>query len=949
LIFAKQANQEKKHRRETHQRIGEVYYALQNWSKAYEWFRVATETPFPTDGLFYVQGNHYAELPYRWLAIPCDRLGKYSKGLEYARKVLEYIPDDGGALGNVEYFTQQLNKPTESITDTSTPTIYFYVGYSCERWNSASVNTTGIGGRETSNIHMAKEMQNLGWNVVLFSDCQGMDGEIDGVLNINYSQFYTMCERDKPDVVFTSGRTSIVDIDFFAKLKIFWIHDIGWGDNKEQWPDYLTDERYQQFDKLFFMSPSQMQHITSSYGLSLDKAYLTRSGIKVKERFGSDVKRQRHRLIYSSSADRGLEFLLDYWPEIKERVPEAELHVYYGFLNALESAQGDKAAPMKQWVESLMTRMDDLLGVEYHDRISQPQLAIEFQRSSVWAYPTWFWETMCLSALEASAAGCPIVTSNLAALQTTVGRYGTLIEGQPSDPEYREQFIDEVVRLLTDDAYWNDQSKLAMQNVYERFNDWETYYWDWKAIAQEWDQYLKQTLGIYQPVIVEIGSGEYPIHSDTPIIHTDARKGLEHIECVCDMKALPFKRLDKIISHQVLEHASWRDTMSVLEGYWDALCPSGVLEIAVPNFYHAATTFLDCKKNIYEMSDMVFAFQDYSENCHKTAFIPASLRSLFARVGFAVNDIQYHDSITVGQKPELDKHEICRLGADYFDVDMLYSNALVGDYNQLGINLYNHNYCNHSNIVSPELSIVVIARNQLESRTKLCVETIKRIIKGRNYELIGVDDASQDDTGEFFRHNTDVSISLNKRQGICLAYNAGIKASAAPYVCLVQNDVIIPDGFFDKMLQTLKDNPNLGLLAGWHTLCHGAQEPEGVKILPSTLGNKDRTAWSDTPPGPCMMFCKRNLSKMGMFDPYLYNMWSDHDIMLQAQSLGLDVGILTTPITETFPNNVTAINDHETYTRAERIRRFLSVYYFHLKWNYPLNADWIFAVEGVHP
>jgi len=182
-----------------------------------------------------------------------------------------------------------------------------------------------------------------------------------------------------------------------------------------------------------------------------------------------------------------------------------------------------------------------------------------------------------------------------------------------------------------------------------------------------------------------------------------------------------------------------------------------------------------------------------------------------------------------------------------------------------------------------------------------------------------------------------------------LAYNAGIKASAAPYVCLVQNDVIIPDGFFDKMLQTLKDNPNLGLLAGWHTLCHGAQEPEGVKILPSTLGNKDRTAWSDTPPGPCMMFCKRNLSKMGMFDPYLYNMWSDHDIMLQAQSLGLDVGILTTPITETFPNNVTAINDHETYTRAERIRRFLSVYYFHLKWNYPLNADWIFAVEGVHP
>jgi len=88
---------------------------------------------------------------------------------------------------------------------------------------------------------------------------------------------------------------------------------------------------------------------------------------------------------------------------------------------------------------------------------------------------------------------------------------------------------------------------------------------------------------------------------------------------------------------------------------------------------------------------------------------------------------------------------------------------------------------------------------------------------------------------------------------------------------------------------------------------------------------------------------------MGMFDPYLYNMWEDHDIMLQAQSLGLDVGILTSPVTGTFPDNVTAINDHSMYTEAECIRRFLSVYYFHLKWNYPLNADWIFAVEGVHP
>ena len=41
--------------------------------------------------------------------------------------------------------------------------------------------------------------------------------------------------------------------------------------------------------------------------------------------------RNLHRVIYTSSYDRGLEHLLKMWPDVKKSVPDAELHIFYGW------------------------------------------------------------------------------------------------------------------------------------------------------------------------------------------------------------------------------------------------------------------------------------------------------------------------------------------------------------------------------------------------------------------------------------------------------------------------------------------------------------------------------------------------------------------------------------------------------------------------------------------
>lgn len=43
------------------------------------------------------------------------------------------------------------------------------------------------------------------------------------------------------------------------------------------------------------------------------------------------IRRNSYWCMYCSSYDRGLEHLLKMWPEVKKQVPEAELHVFYGW------------------------------------------------------------------------------------------------------------------------------------------------------------------------------------------------------------------------------------------------------------------------------------------------------------------------------------------------------------------------------------------------------------------------------------------------------------------------------------------------------------------------------------------------------------------------------------------------------------------------------------------
>jgi glycosyltransferase involved in cell wall biosynthesis len=185
--------------------------------------------------------------------------------------------------------------------------------------------------------------------------------------------------------------------------------------------------------------------------------------------------RNNKRIIYTSSYDRGLLHLLEMWPQVREQVPDAELHVFYGW-QLFKQFYKDNPASMK-WMEKMNALMEQD-GITDHGRVSQPVLKKEIEKSGIWAYPTHFGEINCISAIKAQAYGAEPVVVNYAALQETV-QFGRKVEGDIYDKETKEKFLKELVEALKNPM--SDEKRSEMMK-------WAQEKYSWENVAKSWNE-----------------------------------------------------------------------------------------------------------------------------------------------------------------------------------------------------------------------------------------------------------------------------------------------------------------------------------------------------------------------------------------------------------------------------------------------------------------------------
>lgn len=111
----------------------------------------------------------------------------------------------------------------------------------------------------------------------------------------------------------------------------------------------------------------------------------------------------------------------------------------------------------------------------------------------------------------------------------------------------------------------------------------------------------------------------------------------------------------------------------------------------------------------------------------------------------------------------------------------------------------------------PVLSIVIVNYNT-KNLLKQCIESIAKNISKYSYEIIVVDNNSNDGSAEFLQKSNAIKTILNNRNvGFAKANNAGVKIATGEYVLILNSDTVILPDSIDKMIEYMINNPDVGI------------------------------------------------------------------------------------------------------------------------------------------
>lgn len=181
-----------------------------------------------------------------------------------------------------------------------------------------------------------------------------------------------------------------------------------------------------------------------------------------------------------------------------------------------------------------------------------------------------------------------------------------------------------------------------------------------------------------------------------------------------------------------------------------------------------------------------------------------------------------------------------------------------------------------------------------------CLESLYRQ-QFDDFETILVDNGSTDGSVSFVEQNFPQAaiVRLEENRGFSAAVNAGISASASPYICLLNNDTEVDPLWLGTLVQALAADAHAGSAASKvlyfsdpHSVNSAGDEFSlfGVayqrRLMPgdTELFNQGRYVFSAC--GAAALYRKELFDKVGLFDEAFFAYQEDVDLGFRAQLLG---------------------------------------------------------------
>lgn len=144
-----------------------------------------------------------------------------------------------------------------------------------------------------------------------------------------------------------------------------------------------------------------------------------------------------------------------------------------------------------------------------------------------------------------------------------------------------------------------------------------------------------------------------------------------------------------------------------------------------------------------------------------------------------------------------------------------------------------------NNNLPGKASIVILTHNNLEY-TRQCLESIYAKTEYSEYEIVIVDNASDDGTHEYLEEikseKDNIQIIHNKQNvGFAKGNNQGVKASKGEYLVFLNNDTVVTYGWLTRLVEYLQD-PYVGMVG---PVTNSASNEAKISVTYETIDDLD--------------------------------------------------------------------------------------------------------------
>ena len=259
------------------------------------------------------------------------------------------------------------------------------------------------------------------------------------------------------------------------KINVLWMQHFV---NQEEAKNLGSKDYVNKLDYIVFNSNWNFEKFQYQFKIPESKSLVIKNAIE-KIDFHEKPK-DKINLIYHTTPWRGLIHLLKVFKRLNLQNTELNIcssTIIYG--KKFDSILGKK-------YENIFEECKNTKNVNYLGFVENNKIIELLKNMHIYSFPSIWPETSCISAIEAMAAGCEIVTSNLGALYETCAPFATFVGFDSNFDNFEKKYQKALENSIKN--FWSKENQKRIQLQQEVIN--LTY--SWTIRSKEWISFFEE-------------------------------------------------------------------------------------------------------------------------------------------------------------------------------------------------------------------------------------------------------------------------------------------------------------------------------------------------------------------------------------------------------------------------------------------------------------------------